>query len=180
MAIQIRRFDASMFQATEFATAEDKAWFGNQLLAFVEAGFPESKFTKALYDRLNATFGFIAHFNRDGFWDTYFTNIVDKIEFLKHIIDHPCYGSPVYTFSDVEQAIRGALIESGVLERYEAQNHAEIEHAERNVLARLKAKYECDDSPAVTSGGIVFQTDFLSAPVAPAVRGAPAVQATLF
>ncbi len=180
MAKKTKPFDTSMFQATKFHTADDKAWFGNHLLAFIEAGFPESKFTKAFYNMLCQRFGFIAHYDRNGFWSTYFTTTVDKIEFVKHILEHPCWGSAEYTFSDVEKAVKSVLLESGVLGRYEAQNRSEIEQVERRTLARLKAKYEPDNGPAVIGEHIPPLADFLSAPETSEVPEAPAVQGLLF
>ncbi len=164
MAKKSKPFDASMFTATEFSTAEEKAKLGNQLLVFIDAGFPESKFTKALYNTLHLHFGFIAHYNQSGFWATYFTNTVDKIEFLKHILENPCYGSPAYTWSDVERAVKVALKSKGVLARYQALNSEEIEQSERRMLARLKAKYEPENGPAVTGENIPPLADFTSKP----------------
>jgi hypothetical protein len=181
MAKKKSPFDASMFTATQFDSAEDKATFGNHLLAFIEADFPESKFTKAFYNRLINTFGFIAHYDRDGFWSTFFTNTVDKIQFLQQLIEYPrfCSPSPEHTFSDVERAVRVALLADGTLALYQAQNRAEIEQAELSILARLKAKYEAATAPAVTGERIPSLAEFISAP-APVAPKTPTIQGLLF
>jgi hypothetical protein len=70
---QSQHFSPDDFTPTKFSTAEQKATFANQLIAFIAAGFPEKKFTKALYERLSTCFGFIAHLNRNGFFETFFT-----------------------------------------------------------------------------------------------------------
>jgi hypothetical protein len=57
-------FSPDDFTPTQFSTAEQKAAFANQLVAFIAAGFPEKRFTKALYERLSNCFGFIAYLNR--------------------------------------------------------------------------------------------------------------------
>lgn len=175
-------FDASMFTATEFCTAEDKAQFGNHLLAFIEADFPESKFTKAFYSRLHNTFGHIAHYDRQGFWSTFFTNTAQKIEFLKQTIEYPTFWPPApqFTFSDVERAVRVVLLAKGTLARYEAQNRAEIEQIERSTLARLKSKYEPDNLPAVTGERIPPLADFMPVTEVTCLPVAPAIQGLLF
>jgi hypothetical protein len=144
-------FDASMFLPTKFSTAEDKALFGNRLIAFIEEGFPEHLFTNAFYSTLCQTFSFIAHYNREGFRDFYFTNTTRKIEFLNDILRNPCWGDPQFTFSDVEKAIQTVLIERQALLRLNVQNRCETEQAERNMLARLKSKYEFVDPQSITN-----------------------------
>jgi hypothetical protein len=57
-----KRFHAESFTPTKWTTAEQKATFANQLMAFISADFPESKFTKKFYNRLSQTFGMIAHY----------------------------------------------------------------------------------------------------------------------
>ena len=42
---QSQHFSPDDFTPTKFTTAEQKAAFANQLLAFIAAGFPEKKFT---------------------------------------------------------------------------------------------------------------------------------------
>jgi hypothetical protein len=92
-------FQSESFTATKWSTAEQKAKFANQLMTFIAADFPENKFTKALYNRLSQCFGMIAHYNREGFIDTFFTDLPGKLRFLKCLTQWPCYGSPEYTFS---------------------------------------------------------------------------------
>ncbi len=55
-------FTAEEFIATQWNTAENKAVFGNHLLRFIEAGFPQNLFTKTLYNRLSMCFQHIAHY----------------------------------------------------------------------------------------------------------------------
>jgi hypothetical protein len=97
----VHRFQSEPFTATKWSTAENKAKFANQLMAFIAADFPENKFTNAFYDRLHNCFMFIAHTDKQGFIATFFTCTEDKLDFLKLIARSPCYGSPEFTFSDV-------------------------------------------------------------------------------
>jgi hypothetical protein len=136
------RFDASMFVSTSYQTAENKAWFANHLLEFIRADFVRAQFTKKFYQRLSNTFGHIAHFNLQGFWETFFESTVGKVEFLRQTLEYPCYGYPEYTFSDVEKAVQQVLQEQNVLTIYEARLRDETERAEKALLRQLQGKYE--------------------------------------
>jgi hypothetical protein len=134
-------FEAAQFTPTKFNSAAAKAKFANDLCKFIAAGFPDSKFNKKFYNQLSMTFGHIAHYNRDGFFNEFFMDISGKINFLEQTLAYPCYGSPDYTFCDVEKAIQDRLWASGLSASYQALRRAEIEQAERATLARLSAKF---------------------------------------
>jgi hypothetical protein len=53
------------------------------------------------------TFGHIAHFDRAGFFDTFFTSTAQKVHFLEWRIDPwtEFGGDPAYTYCDVERAV---------------------------------------------------------------------------
>lgn len=101
-------FKASQFKALVggTATAQDKADFANNLIRFILSGFKPTLFSRKLYRRLSQTFGFIAHYNAGGFYHEYFTNMVDRKEFIRQLRTYTSVGSPFYTFSDVEDAIQ--------------------------------------------------------------------------
>jgi len=133
---------ACVFCPTKWDSAEQKKKFMKHFLRFAEKGFPESLFPKWFYQRLSNTFGHIAHYNRAGFYGTFFTTPKGRVDFLRICLDYPCYGDPAYTYSDVERAIQDALREGKFLERYERELAGAVETRERAELARLKAKYE--------------------------------------
>jgi hypothetical protein len=135
-------FDATRFTPTEWDTAEDKAKFANQFVRFVESDFKGTLFPKWFYNRLSMTFGHIAHYNQGGFYGEFFTNTRDKMQFLKQTAECGCYGSPEFTYCDVERVVKAWVITSGLIEAYSARLNAEIETSERAQLDRLKAKYE--------------------------------------
>jgi hypothetical protein len=56
------RFTADEFTPTKWDSAEAKADFANKLCQFIASDFKESLFTKVLYNRLNMTYGHIAHY----------------------------------------------------------------------------------------------------------------------
>jgi hypothetical protein len=130
------------FTPTKWQSADDKARFAKQFIRFVQSDFAKSLFPKTFYVRLSMTFGHIAHFNQHGFYETFFGTTQDKVRFLRVTLQHPCYGDPAWTFSDVEKALQAWLRENDVLAKYENRLAQEQEADERAVLARLQAKYQ--------------------------------------
>lgn len=131
----------SQFTATQWDTAEDKARFAKQFVRFVQSDFADKRFTDKFYRRLSNTFGNIAHYDRGGFWAEFFTTTADKVRFLEQALQHPCYGDPAWTYSDVERALQAWLREAGILDQYRQKLAEESEATERAELARLQKKY---------------------------------------
>ena len=134
-------FTTDQFMPTNFSTAEDKAWFAKAFVLFVESGFEQRHFTDKFYRRLSNTFGNIAHFNRLGFWETFFTTTADKVRFLEIVLSYPCYGDPAWTYSDIERALQSWLAGDGTLAKYRDRLAEEIEAGERAELERLRTKF---------------------------------------
>jgi len=147
-------FLPSEFLCTEFSSTTDKANFGNALLHFLEADCPQELFTKKLYNRLSMTFGHIAHCDRAGFYDTWFTRARHKAAFIEKTLRWPCQGDPEYTFSDVEQAIQRVMRERNYLARFELGAADELLAAELRDLERLEAKYRNQKQPERTATAI--------------------------
>jgi hypothetical protein len=140
----MRPFTAEQFTPTEWSSAADKAKFANHFVRFVESGFKATLFYDWFYTRLNGTFGHIAHYNRRGFYDTWFSGTAERLNFLRHTERDRSwqYGDPAFTYSDVEKVLVAWVRESGLVEKYRAALSAETEASERAQLERLKAKYE--------------------------------------
>ena len=134
-------FTADQFTPTRWDSAEEKARFARQFIRFVKSDFAERDFSNAFYRRLALSFGHIAHFNRQGFYQEFFTATRGKVRFLRMTLAHSGWGDPGFTYSDVERALQSWLHQNGVLGRYERRLAAEQEAAERAELARLQAKY---------------------------------------
>jgi len=136
-------FNAAKFTATKWDTAEQKARFANHFARFVASGFKKTLFYDWFYRRLSVTFGHIAHFNRDGFFEGFFTSTERKVNFLQWTITpRDCYGdSPEHTYIDVERAIVSWLNDSGYVAYWMKQRDEEVKNSELSVLAQLKAKY---------------------------------------
>lgn len=171
-------FLPSEFAPTKFSSTVDKADFGNALLHFLEADCPQELFTKKLYNRLSMTFGHIAHYDRAGFYDTWFTRARHKAAFIDKTLRWPCHGDPEYTFSDVEQAIQRAVRERNYLARFELRAAEELCIAELKDLERLEAKYRNQRPPerVDTATETVPTADENPSPSSPAVP----VQISLF
>jgi hypothetical protein len=137
-------FTADRFTATAWEGAEAKVRFARDFVSFVESDFAPARFTRSFYRRLSLTFGHIAHYDRLGFYDTFFTTTEDKVRFLRQTLDHPCYGDPALTYSDVERALQGWVRVNGVLARYEGRP------AGRNAEAVTGAG--CEANPGVQPG----------------------------
>ena len=138
----MQAFTAKEFMTTKWDDGQTKANFGRQFIKFVESDFDQRLFSQAFYRRLSMTFGHIAHFNRQGFFETFFTTTADKVRFLRMTLAHPCFGDPAFTYSDVERALQSWLLERGIVAKCEQRLADETEVGERSELARLKAKYE--------------------------------------
>jgi hypothetical protein len=69
-------------------TPAKKARFVNALVRFIDSGYPEAQFTKALYDGLynHGYFGFIAHCDRYGFYDAQFSTLARQRQFFADLI----------------------------------------------------------------------------------------------
>jgi hypothetical protein len=137
----IATFTAGNFTPTKWDKAEKKVWFARQFIRFVNADFHERHFTQPFYQRLSLCFGHIAHFNRHGFFQTFFVSTEGKVRFLRQTLQYPCWGDPAFTYSDVERPLQACLRKNRVLEHYEQKLADEQEAAERAELARLQAKY---------------------------------------
>jgi hypothetical protein len=148
-------FTETMFTVTNWDTAADKADFANTLCRFIAADFKKELFTQKLYRRLNLSFGFIAHYDIGGYFDYFFLDLQGKIAFLEEMLAWwPC-GQPEHTFSDVERAVKARLRACDLLDAYRQLRAAEIDGAERALLALLRRKYEGPDPPAPLSAPIL-------------------------
>ncbi len=135
------KFHASQFTPTKWNTAQDKMRFAQQFVRFVQSDFAAQHFTDRFYRRLSMTFGHIAHYNRGGFWEEFFTTTADKVRFLEQTLQYPCYGDPAWTYSDAERALQAWLKAEGTLDRYRRKLAEDTEAGERAELARLQRKY---------------------------------------
>lgn len=117
----------------------------------------------------------IAHYDRHGFWDHFFTSTEGRIDIIEQTLGGGGYGDPAWTYCDVELAVRRRVREAGVLEAYRQARSAEITGAERELLRRLKAQYE--SAPELAPEAAVGA---MPRPIRPVSPSRPAVQLGLF
>lgn len=135
------------FTSTKFHSAEEKAWFANALLKFLADDCPKSAFTDRLYRLLHNSFGHIAHYDKNGFFQNFFLDPNGKVEFLEQTLQWPCYGQPDFTFCDVERIIQQRISTANLLTIESTRRKAEVEARERRQLEHLTAKYGTPTQP---------------------------------
>jgi hypothetical protein len=135
-------FTADQFTPTKFDTAEQKAKFANHFVHFVESDFREMLFELWFYRKLSNCFQHIAHYNRDGFYETWFSTTEKRLDFLANAERGPAYGDPAWTYSDVERVLSKWVRDTNICNKYANLAYDQKQTLERAELARLKAKYE--------------------------------------
>lgn len=100
------------FTPTEFSTNEDKQKFAKHFIKFVSNGYKYSQFPKWFYTRLSVCRGHIAHYNQQGFYDTWFDTKEAQSRFINHWLMEPIYGDASYTYSDVERFLSAWINEN--------------------------------------------------------------------
>ena len=127
----IRKRDTAMkmngneFIPTAHKTSDDKARFANQFIRFLELDFPESAFNQKFYQQLSMCFGHIAHYDKNGFYGTWFGDTRSRLQFIEHTLRYLPVGYPEYTFSDVEKALQQRVVRLGILTKYRDKLAAE-------------------------------------------------------
>jgi hypothetical protein len=137
-------FTAADFTATKFATAEEKAKIANKLTHFILGGFKQASFSQAMYTRLSNMFGHIAHYNLNGFYETWFSGWRERCKWAENVLAggaYGCVGSPAHTWCDVEKAMMAWIRDNRIAEQLDAIYQAEVEARELALLQALQAKY---------------------------------------
>jgi hypothetical protein len=101
---------------------------------FAKSGYSSTKFTESLYGELMYLFGFIAHYDRAGFYATRFATVDARIDTLTIMLE-PEWQNPI------EITLKAVVEELGLLAAAVAERDSKVERAERAELVRLKAKY---------------------------------------
>jgi hypothetical protein len=73
---------APVFRDVKFMSVDDKRLVYQQWCRFLGAGMPWEKFTDRIYKHLSLHCGHIAHFNREGFYQTWFADGASRREFI--------------------------------------------------------------------------------------------------
>lgn len=85
--LQLRPSDVVGMSDSKYMTAAEKRKVLRQWHRFLQGGCIRDDFTGALYEHLIMNCSFIAHYDRNGFWGTYFSESEDTIHFLSQFDD---------------------------------------------------------------------------------------------
>ena len=124
------------FKDVEFMTAKEKELVVKRWETFLKGGCQRKNFTKALYNHLIQHCSFIAHYDIDGFFGTYFENGEDKAHFLKQFDNRN--GIP-------------KSVEYGMIYWYTASDYSDI----NSEMCRVASKY----IPQLTASAEAQQRD---------------------
>lgn len=128
------------FRDTPFDTAAEKHKVFKDLKRFIETGMPKERFTKKLYQHLSLHFGHIAHYNLDGFYETWFQTPKNQLDFLKKHRDEEI-GSPDNAWNDVRMALAQWLKEKEIIGELEQTiREARYQH-DLQLLEDLMGRY---------------------------------------
>lgn len=98
------------FTDAEFQTANEKALIYKTWCRFIDRLADgdlinaEKAFSKRLYEHLHLHCGYIAHYDQNGFWHTYFEGYVDVDSFLKNWEND--YKWWMNDYSDINKAMQ--------------------------------------------------------------------------
>lgn len=132
-------FQPDQFTDEPYFSAREKASFANHFAVFVHSGFSYKHWPQWFYERLSRLFGFIAHFNSEGFWHNYFSTTLGKVEFLLQCTGGLNNGD--WYFDEVELTIRDWILDNQFTNIYIDSYALEEEEKERKELLRLLQRY---------------------------------------
>lgn len=131
-----------MFKDAQFLTAVQKEKIVKNFKSFLKNHMSLTTFTDALYKHFSLHCGFIAHYNRMGFYDTYFTSPEGKTTFYRALVMN--HEMPDY--ADVNKVLKFML-----KEYMDSQVDALVKEARDRDVAeakRLLAKHGMEQVPA--------------------------------
>ena len=97
-----------MFTDTKFMTGADKQLVLKGWRTFLRGGLQRKHFSKRLYKHLTLNCSFIAHYDIDGFYATYFVQGRDVIRFLSQFITGSAGGATWWLsgeYADINKAM---------------------------------------------------------------------------
>lgn len=102
-------------KSTKFMSAEEKGKVLKDWQRFIESDFSRAYFTHSLYNHLIQHCSFIAHYNEQGFYGSYFEDPGQTLKFLKQFDgDYGCksveYGSGYWLTNEEYRDINSAMI----------------------------------------------------------------------
>jgi hypothetical protein len=89
-----------------------------------------------------------------------------------NLLNWGCFGSPEWTYCDVERAVQAAVRQHGFLQHYQALLARQTEAAELALLANLQSKYSAADGE-VSCPELTAATPLVAPPVSLALAPTP-------
>lgn len=148
-------FFRSQFTDTKFMPAKEKERVLRAWEAFLKNGCRKEDFTEALYHHLMQRCSFIAHYDRRGFYDTYFVEGEDTAHFLTQFDrskgcmsveygDHWWIGGDYADINNAMVDVAAKYIPLLTQQALKRQKEADIAHA-RGLLAKHGITVEVKD-----------------------------------
>jgi hypothetical protein len=136
------------FRDSEFMSTREKALVLKAWVRFLKNGLRREDFPDRLYTHLTNHCSFIAHYDRAGFYATYFENGEDTTRFLSQFDDRgECrsveYGDSWWCNKGDYEDVNGAMIEEAVryIPALLEQASAKARESDLAEARRLAAKY---------------------------------------
>ena len=182
MAITIKlngiasEFQMQDFTPTKWATADEKAKIANKMTKFVLGGFQQSSFNKKMYQHLSNMFGHIAHYDINGFYQTWFSDTEACLRWVENMTNNWLVGigDPKYTWSDVEKVLVRWVQDNQVATQLETLNKTEAKAGDLALLQYLQEKYAREEVPAMDTPVEILVE------IGPALAKVEAAQMSLF
>jgi hypothetical protein len=135
------------FKDVHFMSAREKELVLAQWKRFIERGFGFEHFTDRIYKHLTLHCSFIAHFDRSGFYSTYFENPEATIRFLNQFdsdsgLRSAEYGSTWWLegdYADINSAMCEAV--DAIKERLYSELEQKVRGRDLAIASQLLAKH---------------------------------------
>jgi hypothetical protein len=122
------------FNDGQFLKSADKEKIAKAFDRFVKGGFKRTQFTKDLYKHLSLHFGFIAHYNIDGFYSNRFEDLQGRVKTFQSILN----ASP-WTFND-DNTSGTADLNKYIQDTVDAHFTSMVADAKKQYAAQLKSR----------------------------------------
>ena len=134
-------------KSTKFMSGEEKDKVLQDWQRFLESNFDKNKLTKRLYNHLIQHCSFIAHYNHQGFYGSYFENPEDTLRFLQQFDkEHGCvsveYGMTYWLTGEDYHDINSAMVNA--FEPYEKVIYSGLKQKTKEMKLRQMEKLKIE------------------------------------
>ena len=129
------------FKSVKFMTAKEKEAILRGWKRFIKSGFDQRFFTKRLYKHLTLHCSFIAHYDKAGFYSTYFHDPEDAVRFIRQFdkdFDYISaeYGTDIWVAVGDFRDLSLAMCEE--MEKYKEELFERLgEKTKQNILTQI-------------------------------------------